>query len=70
MMKNNINHNLNKIIKCDWLSTVLISAIVGQCNRTVRVIAREHVNVLFLFLLVCFFLLSTSSKIPTEYLLF
>ena len=31
------NHNYNKILKCDWLSTVLISALIGQCNRTVRV---------------------------------
>ena len=31
------NHNHNKILKSDWLSTVLISALIGQCNRTVRV---------------------------------
>ena len=29
------NHNYNKILKSDWLSTVLISALIGQCNRTV-----------------------------------
>ena len=31
------NHNseYNKILKSDWLSTVLISALIGQCNRTI-----------------------------------
>ena len=35
-----VNHNYrnNKILKSDWLSTVLISALIGQCNRTDRVI--------------------------------
>ena len=28
----NINHNYNKILKSDWLSTVLILALIGQCN--------------------------------------
>ena len=37
------NHNYNKILKSDWLSTVLISAIIGQneaclSHWTVRVI--------------------------------
>ena len=45
MMKINVRHNYNKILKSNWLSTVLISVIVGQCNRTVRVIAGERVNV-------------------------
>ena len=27
---NNNNHNYNKIIKTDWLSTALISALIGQ----------------------------------------
>ena len=31
------NHNYNRILKCDWLSTALISALIGQFNRTVRV---------------------------------
>ena len=31
------NHNYNKIVKFDWLSTALISALIGQFNRTVRV---------------------------------
>ena len=31
------NHNCNKILKSDWLSTVLISAHIGQSNRTIRV---------------------------------
>ena len=34
------NHNHNKIVKCDWLSTALISALIGQFNRTVRVMAK------------------------------
>ena len=35
-----VNHNYhnNKILKSGWLSTVLISALIGQCNRTDRVI--------------------------------
>ena len=33
-----INHNYNKIVKSDWLSTVLISALIGQCNRMARII--------------------------------
>jgi len=31
------NHNYNKIVKSDWQSTALISALIGQFNRTVRV---------------------------------
>ena len=31
------NHNYNKILISDWLSTALISALRGQCNRTARV---------------------------------
>ena len=34
------NHNSNKILKSDWLSTVLISALMRHCNRTVRVILK------------------------------
>ena len=34
------NHNYNKILQSDWLSTALISALIGQLNRTVRVITR------------------------------
>ena len=26
------------IFKSDWLSTVLISGLIGQCNRTVRIL--------------------------------
>ena len=29
--------NCNKILRTDWLSIVLISAQIGQCNRTVHV---------------------------------
>ena len=60
-MKINVRLNYNKILKSNWLSTVLISVIVGQCNRTVRVIAGEHVNVLFCF---CFCLFSLLAKYP------
>ena len=35
-----LNHNYNKIVKSDWLSTALISALIGQFNRTVRAITR------------------------------
>ena len=34
------NHNYNKILKSDWFSTALISALIGQFNRTVRVIPK------------------------------
>ena len=34
------NHNYNKILKSDWLSTALISALIGQFNRTVRVMPK------------------------------
>ena len=34
------NHNYNKIVKSDWLSTALISALIGQFNRTVRVMPK------------------------------
>ena len=37
---NNNNHNYNKIIKADWLSTTLISALIGQFNGTVRVMLK------------------------------
>ena len=34
------NHNYNKIVKSDWLSTALISALIGQLNRTVPVMPK------------------------------
>ena len=37
---NHDNHNYNKIVKSDRLSTALISALIGQFNRTVRVIPK------------------------------
>ena len=37
---NNNNHNYNKILKSDWFSTALISALIGQFNRTVRVMPK------------------------------
>ena len=41
------NHKYNKILKSDWLSTVLISALIGQCNRTVCAIPRACLNGFF-----------------------
>ena len=35
-----VNHNYNKIVKSDWLSTTLISALIGQFNKTVRVMPK------------------------------
>ena len=35
-----LNHNYNKIVKSDWLSTALISALIGQFNRTVLVMPK------------------------------
>ena len=35
------NHSYNKILKSDWLSTALISALIGQLNRTVRVMPKS-----------------------------
>ena len=34
------NRNYNKIFKSDWLSTALISALIGQFNRTVRIMPK------------------------------
>ena len=34
------NHNYNKILQSDWLSTALISALIGQLNKTVRVMPK------------------------------
>ena len=35
-----INHNYNKILKSDWFSTALISALIGQFYWTVRVMPK------------------------------
>ena len=40
MKYNKYNHNYNKILKSDWLSTVPISALISQCNRTVHVMPK------------------------------
>ena len=40
VVKFDVNHNYNKILKSDWLSTGLISALIGQFNRTVHVILK------------------------------
>ena len=37
---NKLNHNYNKIVKFDCLSTALISALIGQFNRTVHVMPK------------------------------
>ena len=29
-------HNYSKILESDWISTDLISALIGLCNRTVQ----------------------------------
>ena len=34
------NHNYNKILKSNWFSNALISALIGQFNRTVRVMPK------------------------------
>ena len=34
------HHNYNKIVKADWVSTALISALIGQFNRAVRVMPK------------------------------
>ena len=34
------NHNYNKLVKSDWLSTALISTLIGQFNRTLRVMPK------------------------------
>ena len=45
-----INHNYNKILKSDWMLTVLISTLIGQyasclvCNWTLGTIMRVHLN--------------------------
>ena len=36
------NHNYNKILKSDWFSTALISALIGQFNRTVSVMPHSY----------------------------
>ena len=36
----NNHHNYNKILKSEWLSTALISALIRQFNRTVRVMPK------------------------------
>ena len=33
-------HNYNKIFKSDWLTTTLISVLIGQLNRTVLVMPK------------------------------
>ena len=36
----NNHHSYNKILKSEWLSTALISALIGQFDRTVRVMPK------------------------------
>ena len=40
LLLHSYNHNYNKILKSDWLSTALISALIGQFNRTVGVMPK------------------------------
>ena len=37
LIDSDVNHNYDKILKSDWLSTVLILALMEQCDRTGRV---------------------------------
>ena len=41
------NHNCNKILKSEWPSTVLISALTGHLNKTVRAITRALKRLFF-----------------------
>ena len=34
LIDSDVNHNYDKILKSDWLSTVLILALMEQCDRT------------------------------------
>ena len=40
MYVNNSNHDYNKIVKSDWLSTAPILALIGQFNWTVSVMPK------------------------------
>ena len=51
-----VNHNYNKILKFDWLSAVLISALTGQCNGRVHATACARLNVF------CFPLRAKNSR--------
>lgn len=37
LIDSDVNHNYDKILKSDWISTVLILALMEQCDRTGRV---------------------------------
>ena len=37
LIDSDVNHNYDKILKSDWLSTVLILALMEQCDRTGRI---------------------------------
>lgn len=37
LIDSDVNHNYDKILKSDWISTVLILALMEQCDRTERV---------------------------------
>ena len=45
------HHNHNKIHLSDWLSAALITALIRQCYRTVRVVAHTHFYNVFFSLL-------------------
>lgn len=37
LIDSDVNHTYDKILKSDWISTVLILALMEQCDRTGRV---------------------------------
>ena len=55
------NHNHNKILKSDWLSAAMISALLGQFQIRQYAPLRVHLNVLLVLLLLLLLLLFISS---------
>ena len=51
------NHNHNKILKSDWLSAAMISALLGQFQIRQYAPLRMHLNVLLVLVLVLLLLL-------------
>ena len=64
------NHNYNKILKSDWLSTALISALIGQFNRTVRVMPSNWTVRAITRALKWLFFFSLLAKQNFEFLVF
>ena len=51
------NHNYRKILKSDWLSAAMISALLGQFQIRQYAPLRVHLNVLLVLLLLLLLLL-------------